>query len=337
MSRPFSIAKAFAAKMGKAQMLEAPEFDRDCQVASSWRDAGITGDIGARGGSHFFVPFDELFLARRDITVTGTSGATVPRRPPILDPALQPGNVASRCTWITDLKGTVPFVDVVTPPPVTWPGEVGAASESDQVFSSATMSPKPVIGQITLSRQLLVTGSPGLDAYLQREIVRSIFTKLGRAVLIGAGPSSNEPIGVLNTSGTNSITLASPPTWAEIVGCEVTAATANISDFENFVYTVSPTELGTQKETAKGTGLLGQLTEPDGTTNGFDTLTTTVLSSGPKLISGPFDWVLIGIWGSGVDILIDQWTQVGNGLIVITVTLFADVLVRYPQAFSVGI
>jgi Phage capsid family len=179
----------------------------------------------------------------------------------------------------------------------------------------------------------LVTGTPGLDAYLQREIVRSIFTQLGAAVLIGAGPSSNQPLGVLNTPGVNFVTFGSSPTWPAIVGCEVTAATANISDFGNFVYVVTPTELGVQKETPKGSGLLGALTD----TNGFDTLTTTILNSGgPKLVAGPFDWVLLGIWGSGVDILIDRWTQASAGLVVITTTVFADVLCRHPEAFTIG-
>ena len=316
-------------------MLEAPEFDRDCKVFSTWREAGIGSDARARGGKQFYAPFDELFLARRDITVTGPGGATVGWRPPQLDPSLQPGNVASRCTWITDLKGTAPIVDATTAP-VTWPGEVGTINESDQTFTQNTMKPFPVSAQLKISRQLLATGAPGLDVYLRQEIVRSIFAQLGAVVLIGAGPSSNQPTGVLNTTGVNGITLGSPPTWAEIVGCEVTAATANITDFTDFVYVANPTELGVQKETPKGSGLLGALTDTNGKTNGFDTLTTTVLNSGPKLVAGPFDWVLIGIWGSGVDILIDEWTKAANGLVVITITLFADVLCRHPEAFTIG-
>jgi hypothetical protein len=335
MTRPYSLSKGFAAKVSKTEMLEAPEFDRDCEVASSWRQAGISASVRAEHQKQFYVPFDELALARRELTVTGTGGQTVGWRPPQLDPSLQPGNIASRCTWLTDLRGSVPIVDA-TPAPVTWPGEVGTISEGDQTFTRNTMTPFPVTAQLTISRQLLASGSLGLDAYLRQEVVRSILTQLGAAVLIGAGSSSNQPSGVLSTVGINSITLASPPTWAEIVGCEATAATANVVDYDDFVYVVSPAELAIQKETSKGTNLLGGLTDTDGKTNGYDTLPTTVLSSGPKLVAGPFDWVLLGIWGSGVDVLIDLWTQAASGLVVVTITLFADVLVRHPESFTVG-
>jgi hypothetical protein len=243
MKRNYSLSHAFAAKMSKAEMLEAPEFDRDCEVESSWRQAGISGDGGTRGGLRFFTPFDEIF--RRDLEASNTGGKTIGLYPPSLYKSLQPNSIASRCTWLTGLKGNLPIVDA-TPALPTWPGELGSVSESDQTFTQSVMSPVLISGQLKISSQLLRTASPGTDIYLRQELIRSIFAQLGGAVLNGAGVGSNQPTGIVNTTGVTSITLGSTPTWAEIVGCEVTAANANVVDFTDFVYVVSPTELGVQ-------------------------------------------------------------------------------------------
>jgi hypothetical protein len=333
MKRNYSLSHAFAAMMSKSEMLEAPEFDRDCEVESSWRQASISADTRVRGEYRFFAPFDEIF--RRDLEASNTGGQTIAKYPPALYKSLQPDSPAARCTWLPNLRGNLPIVDA-TQAPTNWPGELGTINESDQTFTQNVMSPVLISGQLKISKQLLLTASPGSDVYLRQELTRSIFAQLGGAVLNGAGAGSNQPRGIVNTTGVNTVTLGSPPTWSEIVGCEVTAATANVTDFTDFVYVVSPTELGVQKETPKGSGLLGQLTEPDGTTNGHDTLPTTILSTGTKLVSGPFDLVLLGLWGSGFEVLIDQWTQAASGRVVVTIFLYCDVLVRHPEAFTVG-
>ena len=347
MNKKYSLSRAFKDALERG-VLGAEELDRHCEVAKSGGYAHIHNpnaretdtDISAlrmtQGGGRdgpnrmartqsFYAPFDET-LFTRDLEVSGSAGALVGWQPPQLDKSLQPGSVVEYCTLITGLRGVAPIVDAA-PVPVTWPGEAAAISESDQVFSSATMKPHLVAGQIRVSKQLLLIGAPGLDAYLRKEIARSIFSQLSQKILTGTG-TGQDPIGVAHVTGTTSLTLT--PSWAQIVECETNAATANITEFGNFVYVVNPTELGTQKQTAKGVNLLGQLTDTSGLTNGFPTLTTTALNSGPKLIAGPFDWVLVGIWGSGVELTIDEWTQAGAGLVVITPTLFCDVLSPLP-------
>jgi hypothetical protein len=333
MKRNYSLSHAFAAKMGRSEMLEAPEFDRDCEVESSWRVAGISGDGSTLGGSRFFAPYDEIF--RRDLEASNTGGQTIAKYPPSLYKSLQPNSIASRCTWLTGLKENLPIIDA-TPPATNWPGELGSVNESDQTFTQSVMSPVLVSGQLKISKQLLLTASPGADVYLRQELIRSIFAQLGGVVLNGAGAGSHQPTGIINTVGVNSITLGTTPTWSEIVGCEVTAATQNVTDFSAFTYVVTPTQLGLQKTTARGTALSSFLTDDDGKTNGYDTLTTTILGTSAKLVSGPFDLVLLGLWGSGFEVLIDQVTLAASGRVVVTIFLFCDVLVRHPAAFTVG-
>jgi hypothetical protein len=307
MKREYSFSHAFAAMMGRNEMLEATEFDRDCEVESSWRAAGISGQGSTLGGSRFFAPYDEIF--RRDLEASNTAGQLIAKYPPSLYKALQPNSIASRCTWLTGLKGNLPIVDATPAPSPTWPGELGTIAESDQTFTQTVMSPTLVSGKLTISKQLLVIASPGTDVYLRQELIRSIFAQLGEVVLNGAGPGSNQPQGIIGTTGVTSVSLGATPTWAEIVGCEVTAATQNVTDFTDFVYVVTPTQLGLQKTTARGSSLSSFLTNDDGKTNGYDTFTTTILGTSAKLVSGPFDLVLLGLWGSGFEVLIDQWTQ----------------------------
>lgn len=309
----------------------ARETNKDIVALRMNQGSGRDGPNRLARSQSFFAPFTET-LFTRDLEVSGSAGALVGWRPPQLDPSLQPGSIVEYCTVIPGLRGTAPIVDSAPTVP-TWPGEAAAIVETDQVFSSAVMKPHLVAGQITVSRQLLLIGAPGLDVYLRKEIARSIFAQLSQKILTGTG-TGNDPVGVASATGTNAMTLV--PSWAQIVQCEVNSANNNITDFSSFAYAVNPTELGIQKQTAKGVNLLGQLTDTSGRTNGFPTLTTTALSAGPKLISGPWDWVLVGLWGSGVELIIDALTQAGAGLVVITATLYCDVLVRYPGAFTIG-
>jgi hypothetical protein len=311
--------------------VDARETDKDIVALRMSQGSGRDGPNRLARTQSFYAPFDET-LFTRDLEVSGSAGALVGWRPPQLDPSLQPGSIVEYCTVITGLRGIAPIVDAAPSTP-TWPGEASAIVETDQVFSSAVMKPHLVAGQITVSRQLLLIGAPGLDAYLRKEIARSIFAQLSQKVLTGTG-TGNDPVGVASATGTNTVTLV--PSWAQIIQCEVNSANAEITDFGAFAYVVNPTELGIQKQTAKGVNLLGQLTDTGGRTNGFPTLTTTALTAGPKLIAGPWDWCLIGLWGSGIELIIDAWTQAGSGLVVITATLYCDVLVRYPGAFTIG-
>jgi Phage capsid family len=347
MTRQYSVAKAFAGLLGKKGTLEAPEFDRHCEVAQvsneayfrSYSDLPSRSSVpmpGSQAGAReqrFFCPYDEIF--HRDLEAGNTGGQTIAKYPPALYKSLQPNSIAGRCTWLTGLRGNLPIVDA-TPAPTNWPGELGTINESDQTFTQNVMTPFLLSGQLKITKQLLLTATAGSDLYLRQELTRSIFAQLGGAVLIGAGPGSNQPVGVLNTPSVNAVTLGTPTTWLEIVDCEVSAATANVTDFTDFVYVVTPAQLGLQKTTERGSGLSSFLTNDDGKTNGFDTLPTTILGTSAKLISGPLNLIMLGIWGSGVEILIDQWTGMANGLVIVTIYLFADVLVRYPGAFTIG-
>jgi hypothetical protein len=296
-------------------------------------NAGIKMRGQRPGKQTFYAPYREFGIGRRDMTVGGNASAAVGWRLPQLDPSLQPGNIVEYCSVLTGLRGNAPIVDALPSQP-TWPGETGTIAETDQVFTATTMKPNLVAGQIKISRQLLLTGAPGLDEYIRREIARSILTQISTMVLIGSGSGANQPVGIANATGTNVVTLT--PTWAQIVQCEANSAAVNIVDFSNFAYVINPAQLTTQKTTAKGVNLFGQLTDVDGRTNGFPTVTSTSLNGGPKLVAGPFDWVLIGLWGLGLEILVDDITQAGSGIVVLTATLFCDTFVRYPAAFSIG-
>jgi HK97 family phage major capsid protein len=67
------------------------------------------------------------------------------------------------------------------------------------------MSAKRIAAQVAISRQLLVesVGTAPLDEYIASRIRLVFSSRLDQACLYGAGAASNEPLGVINASGTN--------------------------------------------------------------------------------------------------------------------------------------
>ncbi|MGH7463165.1 MAG: hypothetical protein ACREMA_19335, partial [Longimicrobiales bacterium] len=51
------------------------------------------------------------------------------------------------------------------------------------------------------------------------------------------------------------------------------------------------------------------------------------------MLFGVWEHLLIGEWGA-IELIVDPYTLAGQGLIVLTIFLIADVAVRYPQAFA---
>ena len=51
------------------------------------------------------------------------------------------------------------------------------------------------------------------------------------------------------------------------------------------------------------------------------------------LILGDFAQMIVGIWGGGVDILVDPYTDADRGRVRITAFVDMDIALRHPEAF----
>lgn len=89
-----------------------------------------------------------------------------------------------------------------------------AVSNTDQVWANVTAPVVTIAGQQGVSRQLLERGSAGVDQLIYTDLAAAYATELDRQVINGSG-SSNQMLGMLNTSGINTATaFGAAPTAA---------------------------------------------------------------------------------------------------------------------------
>ena len=59
-------------------------------------------------------------------------------------------------------------------------------------------------------------------------------------------------------------------------------------------------------------------------------------SNNHALILGVFSTLVIGMWGSGFELVVDPFRLKKQGMIELTTFMLGDVALKYPQAFVVA-
>ena len=109
-----------------------------------------------------------------------------------------------------------------------WVAENAAISAVDPRVEQVTLAPKHG-GVITeFSRNMLLQASPDIESLLRMDMAKSIATGIDKAAINGGG--SNEPVGILATSGIGDVpggTAGLAPTWANILALIAAVQNAN--------------------------------------------------------------------------------------------------------------
>ena len=69
---------------------------------------------------------------------------------------------------------------------------------------------------------------------------------------------------------------------------------------------------------------------------GSDNRVATAAVDNGKIFFGAFALMVIGIFGAGVDLVVNPYTRAGSGCVEIKAHLFCDVALRWPGAFGVS-
>jgi HK97 family phage major capsid protein len=104
-------------------------------------------------------------------------------------------------------------------PTVAWTAENAEITASDPTFDAVTLAPKKLACLVRLSRELL-EDSVNIAAALEGAITGAMSVEMDRALLFGSG-SSNQPTGLFNTSGINSVSMgtngATPSSYDDLI------------------------------------------------------------------------------------------------------------------------
>ena len=313
-------------------------------ASGDWSKAGlekeISDTIGQRSGNAsqggFYMPAD-MSWGQRDLTV-GTNNAggflvgTDHDGASFID-ALRAAMVTTRlgARVMSNLQGNVAIPKLATGTSTYWVAEDGAPTEGQPVFASVSLTPKNLASFVQISRNLLVQSDPSVESVIRDDITKSIAVAIDAAALAGTG-SSNQPTGILATTGIGSVSFSSSgaPTFAEIVSIE-SAISADNAMGQNMAFVTTPALAGTLKTTTKDSGS-GRFVSEDNSVMGYSVNPTSSMTANTILL-GDFSQLMIAQFGA-IEVITERNAQTGQ----LTLGLHAmiDIGVRHPESFAKG-
>jgi HK97 family phage major capsid protein len=224
----------------------------------------------------------------------------------------------------------------------------GSVTATNQTIDQVPFSPHTGGVQTTYTRQLLEQINVDAEMFVREDHAAVVARGVETQAFNGQG-NSGYPLGILNNMqvGVYSLgTNGAVPTWTQIVSQEAYPAYFN-ADVGSLAYVTDALVRGTLKLTVKVIGstfpiYLWNTEAPDFPVNGYPCAITNLLpqnltkGSGSNLhtmIFGNWQDLVYALW-SGMDTIVDPFTQAANGGVVITTLQDFDVNIRHYQSFA---
>ena len=245
-------------------------------------------------------------------------------------------------TVLSDLVGTLPLVGAGSMT-AAWLAEGDTASVSKAAFSRVTMTPhrNAIVG--AFSKDLLRQTSIDVEQIVWNKIQQAHAELLESAAIAGTG-SSNQPTGILSTSGIGSVAIGTnggPITWAKVVELETKVNAAN-GNRGKLAYLTNAKVIGDLKTIERASNTARFLLEGD-RINGYPIEWTNLVPSNltkgtssskcSAMVFGNFEDLYIGHWG-GIDVVVDPFTLAENGDVRIVLNSWDDCVVAEPKSFA---
>ena len=250
-------------------------------------------------------------------------------------------------TFIPGLRETliVPRVDSSTT--VSAKSEIAAADDVAVSTSEAIFTPFILRASVTISLQAAKQINPALDLTIPGYLWKKMSAQLEEYALNGDG-AGDTPVGLRYTTGVNDVaggTDGAQLAWSHLVDLENKADTANAPETDAAGFIVNSTTRKWLRKTVRATyqpfiwdntpyPLLGKR---GGVSNILPSDLDKGASSGVcSSVCYSSDWsqLAIGLYGPGVDILVDRITQAAVGKVVVHASVTAGIGVIRPEVFS---
>jgi HK97 family phage major capsid protein/HK97 family phage prohead protease len=235
-------------------------------------------------------------------------------------------------TMLSGLQGNISIPRQSSAATAYWVGEGSSPTESQQAIDQVNMTPKTVGAFVDYSRRLLLQSSIDVEGMIRSDLARVIALELDRAAIYGTG-SSNQPLGLTNTTGIGSQAITTYGTFAEYIGMETDVATAN-ADAGALRYIVNAAARGALKSTEKSATSTAQFVYENDQINGYPVIVSNQLQNNDCLF-GDFSQFVVGMW-SGLDLTVDPYAGSTAGTVRIIALQDVDFAVKQPGAFCFG-
>lgn len=265
-------------------------------------------------------------------TPTGDGSGFVPTAVPQAIEALRaPSVIQTLGAQVINASGNLKFPRVSVPGTATQIGEVTASTGAGMELDEVNLTPNRISTHTMYSQQLILQGGPQVDALiandLRAEFAEIIDRKAFAAILADSDVDDQSTAGATDTTFTASVALA--------MEAAILAAGGDLSGAS---YVMSPTAYKLSKQLAQVSGVSALF--ENGQFNGYRPVATKHLldetaGSVGQMVFGNFRQGLILAFFSGVDILVDPYTNAKTGQIELHVNRYYDVAVRQPGALSI--
>lgn len=323
----------------------------------NWNNAGLEKDVSnvattvtGQAPNGFYVP---LGVLARDFNAGTPSQAgyfvgTAVDGAGALDPLRKVSAVARMgATILSGLRSTLSLPRFTSSSSAAWKSEVAAAGEVLEQTSATNLTPKRCPVTMVLSRQALIQTDPALDVAIGRHLMKCIMEQVEYAALNGDG-TSDSPVGLRSTAGVADVaggTDGATVTYAHLADLENGPAAANADETDFSGYIVNPSTRRWLRTAPRGTNLPFIWDNAERPLLGHRAAVTAMLPN--NLVKGASgavcsaltyssDWsqLFIGIYGGGVDVIVDRVTLADVGKLRITASVLVGVGANLPAAFA---
>lgn len=253
-------------------------------------------------------------------------------------------------TWLRDLNGNIAIPSQTGAAQGYWVAESGVPTESGQTVGQVTMTPKTVGGFTDYSRRLLLQSSLDVEAFVRADLAAIIALSIQLSAINGSG-ASNEPTGLLNTSGIGSVaggTNGLAPTYDHMVDLESAVSIAN-GDLGTMAYLTNGKVRGKLRKTQEFASTNGKAVWTSGRERGigdvlgYDAVVTNAVPSNltkgtsngvcSAIAYGNWADLMIGMWG-GLDVMLDPYAGATSGTKRVIALQDVDVAFRHVESFA---
>ena len=232
-------------------------------------------------------------------------------------------------TMLTGLEGNISIPKQDGSTSAYWVGENQSPTEGQQSFTQISMTPKTIGAFTDFTRRTLLQSSIDIEAFVRDDIAKKIALELDRTAIYGTG-TSNQPLGIKDTSGIGSQSLTSFGTFAEYIGMETDVAVAN-AEGNAMKYIINASARGALKSTEKTSTSTANFVFENNQINGYQAIVTNQLLNNDAIF-GDFSQFIVGMW-SGLDLTVDPFAGATAGTVRIIALQDIDYAIRQAGAF----
>jgi HK97 family phage major capsid protein len=257
--------------------------------------------------------------------------------------------ISAGATVLSGLQGNVEIGRQTGKSTYYFVGEDVDVTTSDLTFGLINMTPKTIGARVPVSRRLMIQSSPDIETLVRNDIINEITLGVDYVTGYGTG-SSSQPLGLANNNGIGGVTMSAGTTinfstqqgggsglvgvWGDYVNLETAISNANL-DIGAMRYVMNSAMRGGCKQVLRASAAGSDYIMTDaGTINGYPVSVSNQIQQN-DVFFGNFSELLVGFW-SGIDLVVDPYTQSAKGQVIFTAFQDFDVAARRANSFARG-